>query len=61
MLSAVIGARISETVFSPALLKNKIRNAVDYIVPAFVEKSSSGLPSQIIKLELDGQFKIIRP
>ena len=38
-----------------------IRNAVDYIVPAFIEKASTGLPSQIIKLELDGEFKIIRP
>ena len=31
MLAAVIGARISEAIF-PAPLKNKIRNAVDYLL-----------------------------
>ncbi len=31
MLAAVIGARISETIFPPPL-KNKIRNAVDYLL-----------------------------
>ena len=38
----------------------EIKDAVDYIVPAGLEKGSSGRPSQIIKLGLGGEVKIIR-
>lgn len=38
-----------------------IRAAVDYIVNPSLEAGSTGLASQIIKVELDGQVKIIRP
>lgn len=42
-------------------IPQEIRDAMDYIVPAALEVGSTGLASQIIKLEVDGQFKIIRP
>ena len=38
-----------------------IRSAVDYIVDPGLESYSTGTASQIIKVELDGQVKIIRP
>ena len=41
-------------------IPQEIRSAVDYVVPEALEAGSTGLASQIIKLELDGQFKIIR-
>lgn len=42
-------------------IPEEIRSAVDYIVAPALAKTSTGLASQIIKLEVDGQFKIIRP
>ena len=45
MLAAVIGARIAENIF-PAPLKNKIRNAVDYLLqnnnPDFLDTANMG-------------------
>lgn len=38
-----------------------IKSAVDYIVNPALEAGSTGLASQIIKLGVDGQVKIIRP
>lgn len=38
-----------------------IRSAVDHIVEPALEAGATGQASQIIKLEVDGQFKIIRP
>ena len=38
-----------------------IRSAVDYTVNPALEEGSTRLASQIIKLEVDGQVKIIRP
>lgn len=46
---------------SYAEIPEEIRSAVDYIVEASLERSSTGTASQIIKVELDGQVKIIRP
>lgn len=42
-------------------IPEEIRSAVDYIVHPSLEKGSTGLASQIIKLEVDGQVQIIRP
>ena len=42
-------------------IPEEIRSAVDYIVDPALESSSTGIASQIIKVELDGQVKIIRP
>lgn len=42
-------------------IPESIRSAVDYIVNPGLEAGSTGLASQIIKLEVDGQVKIIRP
>lgn len=42
-------------------IPEEIRSAVDYIVDPALEASSTGIASQIIKVELDGQVKIIRP
>lgn len=42
-------------------IPEEIRSAVDYIVNPSLEAGSTGLASQIIKLEVDGQVKIIRP
>lgn len=39
----------------------EIRSAVDHIVEPALEAGATGLASQIIKLEVDGQVKIIRP
>ncbi len=44
-----------------AEIPEEIRSAVDYIVDPVLEASSTGIASQIIKVELDGQVKIIRP
>jgi len=38
-----------------------VRSAVDYIVDPSLEAGATGLASQIIKVEIDGQIKIIRP
>lgn len=46
---------------SYAEIPEEIRSAVDYIVEPSLERSSTGTASQIIKVELDGQVKIIRP
>ena len=37
-----------------------IRSAVDYIVPPFLEKSSTGKASQIIKVGYGGEVAVIR-
>lgn len=42
-------------------IPEEIRSVVDYIVNPSLEAGSTGLASQIIKLEVDGQVKIIRP
>lgn len=42
-------------------IPESIRSSVDYIVNPALEAGSTGLASQIIKLEVDGQVKIIRP
>jgi len=39
----------------------EIRFAVDYIVSPSLERGSTGLASQIIKLGVDGEVEIIRP
>lgn len=41
-------------------ISKEIRDAVDYIVEPALEKGSTKLPSQIIKVELNGEVKIIR-
>lgn len=42
-------------------IPEEIRSAVDYVVNPALEAGATGLASQIIKLEVDGQVKIIRP
>lgn len=44
-----------------AEIPEEIRKAVDYVVNPKLEQGSTGLASQIIKVEVDGQVKIIRP
>ncbi len=39
----------------------EIRNAVDFVVDPKLEAGATGLASQIIKVEIDGQVIIIRP
>ena len=39
----------------------EIISGVDYVVDRSLERGSTGLASQIIKVEVDGQVKIIRP
>lgn len=56
--SANISGEPTPKVF--AEISEDIKNAVDYIVPASLEKGSSGRSSQIIKLGLKGEVKIIR-
>jgi L-threonylcarbamoyladenylate synthase len=41
-------------------IPEEIKAAVDYIVEPSLEKGSTGKASQIIKVGLDGQIKIIR-
>lgn len=38
----------------------EVREAVDFTVPPSMDKESTGQPSQIIRVEMDGQVKIIR-
>ena len=42
-------------------IPEEIRTAVDYVVEPSLERGSTGLASQIIKLEVDGEVTIIRP
>ena len=42
-------------------IPEEIRSAVDYVVEPSMERGSTGLASQIIKLEVDGEVTIIRP
>ena len=57
--SANISGEPSPNTFSD--IPEAIRAAVDYTVNPALEEGSTGLASQIIKLEVDGQVKIIRP
>ena len=41
-------------------IPQEILSAADYVVPAQLERDSTGQASQIIKVELDGEVKIIR-
>jgi L-threonylcarbamoyladenylate synthase len=41
-------------------ISDEIKNSVDYIVQFRQEETSNPAPSSIIKLEVDGQVKIIR-
>ena len=41
-------------------IPQEIKDAVDFVVPPSMDTESTGKASQIIKLELDGQFEIIR-
>ena len=41
-------------------IPQEIRSAVDYVVPPSLERESTGLASQIIRLGLDGEVEIIR-
>lgn len=43
-----------------AEIPEEIRSAVDYIVDPRLEAASTGIASQIIKLEVDGRVQIIR-
>lgn len=38
----------------------EIKSAVDFVVPPSIDKESTGQPSQIIRLGLDGEVEIIR-
>lgn len=38
----------------------EILEAADYVVPSYIDRESAGVASQIIKVEVDGQVKIIR-
>ena len=42
-------------------ISEEIRKAVDFIVEPKLEAGATGLSSQIIKVEMDGQVKVIRP
>ena len=55
--SANISGEPSPQKFSD--IPQSIRDAVDYIVPKSLD-DGTGLASQIIKVELDGQVRIIR-
>ena len=44
-----------------AEVSQEIRDGVEYVVEPYLEKGSTGLASQIIKVEVDGQVTIIRP
>ena len=43
-----------------AEIPEEIRSAVDYVVPAALERGSTGIASQIIKVGLGGEVEIIR-
>ena len=57
--SANLSGEPSPHVF--AEISQEIRGGVDYVVEPYLEKGSTGLASQIIKVEVDGQVTIIRP
>lgn len=57
--SANISGEPSPQVFAD--IPQEIRDAVDYVVPQKLEQDSTGLASQIIKVEMDGCVQIIRP
>lgn len=57
--SANLSGEPSPHVF--AEVSQEIRDGVDYVVEPYLEKGSTGLASQIIKVEVDGQVTIIRP
>lgn len=56
--SANISGEPAPTCFQD--IPQAILDAADYVVPSFLDKESTGLASQIIKVEVDGQVKIIR-
>ena len=56
--SANVSGEPSPRVFAD--IPESIRSAVDYVVDPSLESLSTGLASQIIKLSLSGEFKIIR-
>ncbi len=57
--SANLSGEPSPHVF--AEVSQVIRDGVDYVVEPYLEKGATGLASQIIKVEVDGQVTIIRP
>ena len=57
--SANISGEETPTCF--AEISPEIVSAVDYVVPAALERDSTGRASQIIKLGLRGEVQIIRP
>ena len=57
--SANISGEETPTCF--AEISPEIVSAVDYVVPAALERDSTGRASQIIKLGLRGEVEIIRP
>ena len=57
--SANLSGEPSPHVF--AEISQEIRDGVDYVVEPYLEKGATGLASQIIKVEVDGQVTIIRP
>ena len=57
--SANLSGEPSPHVF--AEVSQEIRDGADYVVEPYLEKGSTGLASQIIKVEVDGQVTIIRP
>ena len=57
--SANLSGEPSPRVF--AEIAQEIRDGVDYVVEPWLEKGATGLASQIIKVEVDGQVTIIRP
>ena len=57
--SAKLSGEPSPHVF--AEISQEIRDGVDYVVEPYLEKGATGLASQIIKVEVDGQVTIIRP
>ena len=56
-----INAMCRDLSVGSAMTPEQIRSAVDYVVAPQLERESTGLASQIIKLGLDGEVKIIRP
>jgi len=43
-----------------AAIDNKIKDAVDYVVPSGLEAKATGMSSQIIKVGMNGEISIIR-
>ena len=56
--SANVSGESSPSCFTE--IADEIRSKMDYIVPQYLESESTGAPSQIIKVGLDGEVKIIR-